>query len=118
MATTNLKFEETTTGKVYRAKVTGRHAITLPAELCRELGVEVGDSVEFEVKEDGTRVRRVAPAPVVPISSLRGIFKSYFPDSQSIRDFLEEERAGWDEREAFLDKIRNGEWDRYDDSSN
>lgn len=106
MTATRPKTKTATEGKVYRAKVTGRHAITLPAELCRALGIEVGDSVELTL-EDGVATLR--PVSVLPISALRGILKPYFPDSQSIRDFLDEERAD-DEREAMLDEIWERRW--------
>ncbi len=33
--------------RTYQAKVTGRHAVTLPAELCRALGGENGDMIQF-----------------------------------------------------------------------
>ncbi len=49
--------KSTKSGTVYRAKVTGRHAITLPAELCRQLGIEVGDSVELEIKNGVAELR-------------------------------------------------------------
>lgn len=107
MTATQPEKSQTTASKIYRAKVTGRHAITLPAELCRELGIEVGDSVELTVT-DGVATLR--PLSVLPISALRGILKPYFPDSQSIRDFLDEERADADEREALLDQIWDRQW--------
>lgn len=108
MTATQPKSQTATGGKVYRAKVTGRHAITLPAELCRALDIENGDSVELVLK-DGIAVLRPLPAvPMLPISALRGILKPYFPDSESIRTFLEEERSGWDEREELHDRIWEG----------
>jgi bifunctional DNA-binding transcriptional regulator/antitoxin component of YhaV-PrlF toxin-antitoxin module len=114
MTATQPKSQKATEGKVYRAKVTGRHAITLPAELCRQLGIEVGDSVEFVLQDD---VVTFKAQPIPHISSLRGILKPYFPDSESIREFLEEERAGLDERDAFLDQIWEGKWSRDEHSS-
>jgi bifunctional DNA-binding transcriptional regulator/antitoxin component of YhaV-PrlF toxin-antitoxin module len=104
------KFEKAKRGKVYRAKVTGRHAITLPAELCRALGIEVGDSVELVYRGESAELRPTSDVPVLPITALRGILKPYFPDSASIRAFLDEERAGWDEREALHDQIWEGKW--------
>ena len=109
MTVTQRKSQQATQRKVYRAKVTGRHAITLPAELCRQLGIEVGDSIEF-VLRDGVVTMQARPIP--SIASLRGILKPYFPDSASIHEFLEEERAGLDERDEFLDQIWEGKWPR------
>ena len=114
MAATQPKSTKSTTTdtKVFRAKVTGRHAITLPAELCRQLGIEVGDSVELVLNGDSVELRPMSDAPVLPISALRGILKPYFPDAtrDSIRAYLEEEREGWDEREAAHDRIWEKKW--------
>lgn len=107
MAVTQSKSERSTHDKVYRVKVTGRHAITLPAEICRALDIQVGDYLELEVKDDAVTLQ---PVPSVPIAELRGILKSYFPNSESIRTFLEEERSGWDERDERLDEIWEGKW--------
>jgi AbrB family looped-hinge helix DNA binding protein len=114
MTITQSKANQTKSGKVYRAKVTGRHAITLPAELCRKLGIEVGDSVELEIKGGKAEIRPAVP--VLPITALRGILKPYFPDSASIRAFLEEERSGWDEREELHNRIWEGTWTKDDHS--
>ncbi len=109
MTATQPKSEKTTTGKVYRAKVTGRHAITLPAELCQAMDIQVGDYLELEVNGDEVTMR---PLPPMPISSLRGILKPYFPNAttETILAYLEEEREGWDEREAEHDKIWDRKW--------
>jgi bifunctional DNA-binding transcriptional regulator/antitoxin component of YhaV-PrlF toxin-antitoxin module len=86
---------DTLTNKTYRAKVTGRHVITLPAELCRQIGIEVGDVVEFEVNGNQAILRLPDEDPVV---SLRGILKDYFPDWESVEQFIEEERSDWERR--------------------
>lgn len=113
MTATQPKNRQATEGKVYRAKVTGRHAITIPMAVCQALDIQVGDYIEFEVEGDEVTMR---PLPPVPISSLRGILSQYFPDSASIRAFLEEERSGWDEREEFLDQIWEKKWPKADSS--
>ena len=100
---------------VFRAKVTGRHAITLPAELCRQLGIEVGDFVQIEIDGD-TAV--LSPVEDVSMTAIRDIMKRYFPDTASNQAFLQEERSGWDEREALHDQIREGKWESDDPSGN
>jgi bifunctional DNA-binding transcriptional regulator/antitoxin component of YhaV-PrlF toxin-antitoxin module len=90
-------------GKRFRAKVTGRHAITLPAELCRALGIQVGDSVELELRDDHATVRRDAPQE---LPSARGILGGYFSSLEEIDRYVEEERRGWDEREDLLTAAR------------
>jgi len=77
----------------YKAKVTGRHAVTLPAKVCRTLGIENGDTVEFEVNGNQAVVRKVEPFDP---SSVRGILAEDFQDWHDIVTFIEEERAGWE----------------------
>ncbi len=98
---------KTKTPTIFRAKVTGRHAITLPAELCRQLGIEVGDVVQIELVGDTAVLR---PIEDVPITAIRGIMKKYYPDTASNQAFLQEERSGWEEREALYDRIQEGAW--------
>lgn len=115
MTATQPETENATKGKVYRAKVTGRHAITLSAELCRQLGIEAGDFVQIEFG-DGTAV--LSPVQDVPMTSIREIMKQHFPDTVSNQEFLQEERVGWDERAALHDRIREGKWQSDDPSGN
>ena len=77
----------------YKAKVTGRHAVTLPAKLCRTLGIENGDTVEFEVDGDHAVVRK---SETFDPRSLRGILADDFRDWDDIVAFIEEERSSWE----------------------
>jgi bifunctional DNA-binding transcriptional regulator/antitoxin component of YhaV-PrlF toxin-antitoxin module len=81
------------TEKVYQAKVTGRHAITLPAELCRALKLVAGDRVEFKLKY-GTVTMRKAGGP--PPLEARGILRDHRYESMEamIRD-LRDGRGTW-----------------------
>ena len=83
----------------FHAKVTGRHAITLPAELCRQLDIRVGDRVELERDGETATLRRV---PDNPIPAARGLLRGYFSSWEDVNRFVEEERRGWDERERRL----------------
>ena len=83
----------------FRAKVTGRHAVTLPAELCHRLDIDVGDSVEFEVADGYATLRRVQ---LDPVTEARGILRGYFSSWEDVNRFVEEERRGWEEREQRL----------------
>lgn len=116
MTATHPKTRPIVTGKVFRAKVTGRHAITLPAELCHALDIQVGDYLELELKSEEVTMR---PLPPMPIANLRGILKPYFPNAttDTILAYLEEEREGWDEREAEHDRIWDQKWPRETRSS-
>jgi bifunctional DNA-binding transcriptional regulator/antitoxin component of YhaV-PrlF toxin-antitoxin module len=90
---------------VYRAKVTGRHAITLPSELCRQLEIGTGDSVEIRLIGDQAFLRRVVDDE--PIPPARGLLRDYFRDWEDINRFVQEERQGWDDREKLLDQLMN-----------
>ncbi len=83
----------------FRAKVTGRHAITLPAELCRQLGITTGDSVEITLQGQQAMLR---PAHAEPVPPLKGLLSDYFTDREDIQRFIEEERRGWAERDEKL----------------
>jgi AbrB family looped-hinge helix DNA binding protein len=78
----------------YRSKVTGRHAVTLPAELCRRLGIESGDTVEFREHAGIVTMYPVAtPEPIDPIGMLAG----YFGSTDDINRFIARERGRWTE---------------------
>jgi bifunctional DNA-binding transcriptional regulator/antitoxin component of YhaV-PrlF toxin-antitoxin module len=81
--------------RLFQAKVTGRHAITLPAALCRELEIESGDSVELELAHRQIILRKSEEED--ELERLRGILKEYFPDWAAVDDFIQEERDSWDE---------------------
>lgn len=91
------KSEITATGKIYRAKVTGRHAITLPAELCRQLGIEVGDSVEFEVRGHAAELRPARIPKIYTLEELQGILRPLYRDWDDIQQHVQELRAEWDD---------------------
>ncbi|MBA2276406.1 MAG: AbrB/MazE/SpoVT family DNA-binding domain-containing protein [Chloroflexia bacterium] len=93
------------TTTTFHAKVTGRHTITLPAELRRHLGIENGDTIELELDGDHAVLRKPVEDPV---AALEGILSDYFEDHEDVQRFLEEERSGWEEREAQLE----AQWDR------
>ena len=85
---------------VYRAKVTGRHAVTIPAELCRKLGIENGDSVEFSLGYGYLKLRPVHDAPVRDDSSIptaMGMLAGYFDSMEDINRFIAQERGRWTE---------------------
>jgi bifunctional DNA-binding transcriptional regulator/antitoxin component of YhaV-PrlF toxin-antitoxin module len=84
----------------FRAKVTGRHAITLPAELCRRLQIETGDTVELALV-GGQALLRKAPEDE-PVPELVGLLSDYFADWEDVKRFIEEERSGGEERDRLL----------------
>jgi len=89
--------------RTYRAKVTGRHAVTLPAALCRELAIENGDTIEFQLAGQQAVLKRVTDDR--PLPEAKGILKGYFESWEDVQRFVEEERRGWAEREAALEEF-------------
>lgn len=84
----------------YRAKVTGRHAVTIPAELCRQLGIENGDTLEFSLGYGYLKLRPVHDAPVRDDSAIpeaMGILAGYFESAEDVNRFIREERGEWTE---------------------
>jgi AbrB family looped-hinge helix DNA binding protein len=105
MTATQPKAQNATEGKIYRAKVTGRHAITLPAELCRQLGIEVGDSVDLEVRGGKVELRPTRVPRIYSIQELQGILRPFFKDWDDILQHIKELRDEWDDFEE-LDDLR------------
>jgi bifunctional DNA-binding transcriptional regulator/antitoxin component of YhaV-PrlF toxin-antitoxin module len=95
MATTNKTRER----KLYTAKVTGRHAITLPAQLCRDLGIAVGDTVELELVGQQALLHPLAGESHGRTRPARGILRDSFRNWDDIKRFIEEERTVWEDRE-------------------
>ena len=86
----------TRTDPRFVVKVSGRHGITLPAELRRHMDIEAGDTVEIVWHEWGATLHKVRTAPV---PELMGLLSDYFTDWEDVQQFIEEERSGWEERE-------------------
>ena len=103
------------TEKVYQAKVTGRHAVTLPAELCRELGIATGDTVQFTMRFGNVRMHRAGEEPA---PEAYGILAGYFDSIEDVNRFIREEREGWDERETTWSQDLSPRSEPADTSSN
>lgn len=103
MTATQPKPDKAATGTVYRAKVTGRHAITLPAELCRQLGIAVGDSVELEVRDGVAELRPARVPRIYSLHELQGILRPFFKDWEDIQQHIRELRDEWDDFEELGD---------------
>jgi AbrB family looped-hinge helix DNA binding protein len=84
----------------FRAKVTSRRAITLPAELRRRLHLGAGDTVEFSLLDDLALLRKAQEDEPVP--ELMGPLSDYFTDWDDVKRFIEEERSGGEERDRLL----------------
>jgi|FaiFalDrversion3_1042247.scaffolds.fasta_scaffold12322_3 AbrB family looped-hinge helix DNA binding protein len=52
------------------ARVSRRLQVTLPASVCRALGIRPGDVVEFRVVDDRAELRKVLPNPAEVVRQL------------------------------------------------
>jgi antitoxin component of MazEF toxin-antitoxin module len=80
--------------RLFQAKVAGRHAITLPAALCRELEIESGGTIKLELAHRQIILWKSEAED--DLESLRGILKEYFPEWAAVDEFIKEERNSWD----------------------
>ena len=74
---------------VRRAVVRERRQITLPADVCRELGIDVGDSVQMEV-DDGSL--RLTPSKRRALDALEAIQRAFAESGVTEEEFQEELR--------------------------
>jgi len=84
------------------------HAIVLPPELRERLGIEAGDVLAVAVVGKQARIFKATKADATrtdatePALRLEGLLQAYFADREDVRRFIEDERRGWEEREAKL----------------
>lgn len=61
-----------------RIKIAGKRQVTLPAEMCRDLGIQDGDFLDVERVDGEIRLRRAPRFPVLqpddPVFGLIGAF--------------------------------------------
>ena len=72
--------------------MTGRHRITLPADLRRQLGIAPGDAIEITVEGQQATLHKVAEQPT---PELHGLLTDYFADGEDVLRFVDNERSGW-----------------------
>ena len=100
--------DATDTFPIFHLEIGNDHAIVLPPELRERLGVEAGDVLAVAVVGTQARVFKVTKAESVrtdedePAARLEGLLQAYFIDREDVRRFIEDERRGWEEREAML----------------
>ena len=59
-------------GRSSTSRISSKHQVTIPVEVLRQTNFEIGDVVEFEIKEDGS-VAIKKTAPDNPFRALAGI---------------------------------------------
>jgi antitoxin PrlF len=62
------------------AKVTRKHQTTIPKEIREVLGLQEGDTVVFEVTEQGVIIRRVAPTDVEYLEAVESTLSEWLSE--------------------------------------
>lgn len=100
--------DATDTFPIFLLEITDEDAIVLPAELRGRLGVGPGDVLAVVVVGNQARISEATKADAArtddgePVPQLEGLLQAYFIDREDVRRFIEDERRGWEEREATL----------------
>ena len=85
---------------IFHLEITDQHAIVLPPELRKRLGVGAGDVLAISVVAGQGFVYKVPKAramePVVyeQVPEAEGLLSDYFKDHEDVMRFIEEERRG------------------------
>lgn len=71
--------------------VTGKNQVTIPAALARELSIEAGTQLEWEITEDRYLIVRPVLSRAERLRRIQDQFKDLFPpDSDPIADLIRE----------------------------
>lgn len=71
----NDEWDDDSTVRTCQAKVTEQHSVTLPVELCRALGIEVGDMVQFAMQYGTVTMHPAAEPPPLQARNLSEPFR-------------------------------------------
>lgn len=81
---------------VYRARITSKGQITIPAAVREQLGLQTGDEIAFEPK-----TQRFSAAPRPKLSDLYGIFQPEHPRTDEEFDWARDREAVADAAAAY-----------------
>ena len=84
--------------------VTGKNQVTIPAALARELNIEAGTELEWEIAEDTYLVVRPVLSRAERVKRLEGILRPYLlPGEDPVADLIRERAQDLAEEEEGLD---------------
>lgn len=72
--------------------ISSKHQITLPASMCRALGLKKGDQLTATLVDNQILLE---PRPRSYVEHYRGRLKGLYGSEQEIEEYLVEERATW-----------------------
>jgi len=81
---------------IYRARITSKGQITIPAAVREQLGLRTGDEIAFEPK-----TQRFSAAPRPKLSDLYGIFQPEHPRTDEEFDWKRDREAVGDAAAAY-----------------
>ncbi|HXF50158.1 MAG TPA: AbrB/MazE/SpoVT family DNA-binding domain-containing protein [Dehalococcoidia bacterium] len=88
-----------------RATVTlsGKHQVTLPAAMVRELGMRPGDKLSVRRRGQELVLTRLPRTPEEWVARYRGALRGVYGETpEAIEDYIRKERESWEERERRL----------------
>ncbi len=88
-----------------RATVTlsGKHQVTLPAAMVRELGMRPGDKLSVRRRGQDLVLTRLPRTPEEWVARYRGALRGVYGETpEAIEDYIRKERESWEERERRL----------------
>ncbi len=88
-----------------RATVTlsGKHQVTLPASMVRELGLRPGDKLSVRRRGNGLVLTPLPRTPEEWVARYRGALRGVYGETpDNIEAYIRKERESWEERERRL----------------
>lgn len=83
----------------YSSTISSQNQVTLPAKVRRQLGLNPGDTLIWQVNKDALGTPHVVarPGTVAALKSLRGVAKDLYRKHGGGKKVLDQERNSWDQ---------------------
>ena len=91
---------DTDTHPIFHLQLTDEHAIVLPPDLRRRLGVEAGDTLAISIAGNQgfvyktTKAKAAQPVVSAKVPEAKGLLRDQFADREDVQRFVEELRRG------------------------
>jgi len=80
--------------KIYQSRIGKKHQTVVPMEVRESVGIYEGDSLLWEVNEDGSIIVRPQRSKTEHLARLN---KKLYGDSENASQQIQKEHQGWDE---------------------
>ena len=91
------------------SKLTKRHQTTLPAEVRKRLQARPGDTLEYDITDEGVLLRVQQPDLAKVLPTYLGVFKGGNYENEEDAVAQSRKERGWDEVDAKLFENRDDE---------